>query len=85
MKKNFLSALTGVLLDCLQQDRWLVRWRTGQLAKGKPWVDGDVMDTPLGSKWWPNPLWGGDDEAGSFGTKPEVVKRAVAQVKKVGP
>ena len=32
---------------------------------GKPWVDGKSMDTPLGSKWWPNPLWGAGDEAGS--------------------
>ena len=20
---------------------------------GKPWVDGEKMDTPLGTKWWP--------------------------------
>lgn len=48
-------------------------------CKGKPWVDGDVMDTPLGSKWWPNPLWGADDEAGSTNwyTKPEVLARAL--------
>ena len=40
---------------------------------GKPWVDGTKMDTPLGSKWWPNALWGADDEAGSTNwyTKPE--------------
>lgn len=51
---------------------------------GQPWVDGNVMDTPLGSKWWPNPLWGADDEAGSTNwyTKPEVVMRALAMVKK---
>ncbi|MCH9671183.1 MAG: cyclase family protein [Gammaproteobacteria bacterium] len=50
---------------------------------GKPWVDGTNMETPLGSKWWPNPLWGADDEAGSTNwyTKPEVVMRALAQVK----
>ena len=49
---------------------------------GKPWVDGDTMDTPLGSKWWPNPLWGEGDEAGSTNwyTKPEVVMRALAQI-----
>ena len=47
---------------------------------GKPWVDGDAMDTPLGSKWWPNPLWGEGDEAGSTNwyTKPEVIARALA-------
>lgn len=50
---------------------------------GKAWVDGNVMDTPLGSKWWPNPLWGAGDEAGSTNwyMKPEVVMRAIAQIK----
>ena len=50
---------------------------------GKPWVDGTQMDTPLGSKWWPHPIWGEGDEAGSTNwyTKPEVVMRAMAQVK----
>lgn len=50
---------------------------------GKPWVDGDTMETPLGSKWWPNPLWGEGDQAGSTNwyQKPEVVLRALAQVK----
>ena len=50
---------------------------------GKPWVDGDNMETPLGSKWWPHPMWGEGDQAGSTNwyTKPEVVKRALAQVK----
>ncbi|MEZ5591201.1 MAG: cyclase family protein [Gammaproteobacteria bacterium] len=57
-----------------------VNW---QACAGKPWVDGDTMDTPLGSKWWPHPLWGADDEAGSTNwyTKPEVVMRALSQVK----
>ena len=51
-----------------------------EACKGKPWVDGDVMETPLGSKWWPNPLWGEGDEAGSTNwyTKPEVIARALA-------
>lgn len=51
---------------------------------GQPWVDGTVMDTPMGSKWWPNPLWGAGDQAGSTNwyTKPEVVKRALALTKK---
>ena len=50
---------------------------------GKPWVDGKDMQTPLGSKWWPNPLWGADDEAGSTNwyTKPDVVMRALSMVK----
>lgn len=50
---------------------------------GKPWADGEKMETPLGSKWWPHPIWGAGDEAGSTNwyTKPEVVLRALAQVK----
>ena len=54
-----------------------------QGCAGKPWVDGDTMDTPMGSKWWPNELWGEGDEAGSTNwyTKPEVVMRALSQVK----
>ena len=51
--------------------------------RGKAWVDGDCMETPLGEKWWPNPLWGADDQAGSTNwyKKPEVIKRALAMVK----
>ncbi len=33
-------------------------------CKGKPWVIGEP-ETPIGEKWWPNPLWGEGDEAGS--------------------
>lgn len=56
---------------------------TWKECAGKPWVDGNKMETPLGSKWWPHPIWGGDDEAGSTNwyTKPEVIMRAMAQVK----
>jgi len=52
-------------------------------VEGKAWVDGDCMETPLGEKWWPNPLWGEGDQAGSTNwyTQPEVVKRALAMVK----
>ena len=52
-------------------------------CKGKPWVTGDSMETPLGDKWWPHPMWGEGDEAGSTNwyTKPEVVMRAIAQIK----
>ncbi|MEM9061383.1 MAG: cyclase family protein [Pseudomonadota bacterium] len=48
-------------------------------CKGKPWVDGDVMETPLGSKWWPHPMWGAGDQAGSTNwyTKPDVIQRAL--------
>ena len=49
----------------------------------QPWVDGQQMETPLGSKWWPNPTWGAGDEAGATNwyQKPEVVLRALSQVK----
>jgi kynurenine formamidase len=55
-----------------------------QDCQGKPWVDGDKMETPLGERWWPNKQWGGDDEAGSTNwyTKPEVVQRALAEADK---
>jgi len=50
---------------------------------GKPWVDGNKMETPLGSKWWPHPIWGKGDQAGSTNwyTKPEVVKRGSDLIK----
>jgi kynurenine formamidase len=50
---------------------------------GRAWVDGTCMETPLGERWWPHPLWGEGDQAGSTNwyTKPEVVARALAQVK----
>jgi kynurenine formamidase len=52
-------------------------------CKGKPWVIGNSMDTPIGDKWWPNKLWGKDDQAGSTNwyKKPEVVQRAIAEAK----
>ncbi|MEM7745373.1 MAG: cyclase family protein [Pseudomonadota bacterium] len=51
-----------------------------QACEGKPWVDEGPMETPLGPKWWPNPLWGEGDEAGSTNwyTQPEVIARALA-------
>ncbi len=50
---------------------------------GKPWVDGNVMETPIGSKWWPNAMWGEGDQAGSTNwfKKSDVVLRAIAQIK----
>jgi len=50
--------------------------------EGKAWVDGDCFETPLGERWWPNVLWGPDDQAGSTNwyRQPEVVKRALAQI-----
>jgi hypothetical protein len=55
-----------------------------QDCAGKPWVEGDKMETPIGSEWWPNELWGEGDEAGSTNwfTKPEVVLRALAEADK---
>lgn len=48
---------------------------------GKPWMTGKP-DTPVGEVWWPNKQWGADDEAGSTNwfTKPEVVRRGLAEV-----
>jgi hypothetical protein len=55
-----------------------------QDCAGKPWVDGDKMETPIGSIWWPNEQWGEGDQAGSTNwyTKPEVVLRALAEADK---
>ncbi|MDF1793828.1 MAG: cyclase family protein [Thalassobaculaceae bacterium] len=52
-------------------------------CEGKPWVIGKA-ETPIGEKWWPNKLWGADDEAGSTNwyTKSDVVARAVAEADK---
>jgi kynurenine formamidase len=65
---------TGVAWAECSPENW-------QDCAGKPWVDGDKMETPLGSQWWPNALWGEGDEAGSTNwyTKPEVVLRALAE------
>ncbi len=84
MKKNLLALVTGLAFAMFASISMACTVEDWKGCKGKPWVDGDVMDTPLGSKWWPNPLWGGDDESGSTNwyKKPEVVKRAIAQVKK---
>lgn len=55
-----------------------------QDCSGKPWVDGSSMETPLGSKWWPHPMWGAGDEAGSTNwyAQPDVVMRAVGMIKR---
>jgi kynurenine formamidase len=52
-------------------------------CKGKPWVIGTTMDTPVGEKWWPNKLWGAGDEAGATNwyTRPDVVQRGLAEAK----
>ena len=45
---------------------------------------GNNPETPVGSKWWPHPLWGEGDEAGSTNwyKKPEVVLRALSMISK---
>jgi kynurenine formamidase len=71
-----LAALAaGNALACTDKD-----WKA---CKGKPWVIGDTMETPIGDRWWPNRLWGAGDEAGSTNwyTRPEVVQRALAEAK----
>jgi kynurenine formamidase len=70
-----LAFSAGVLAECGEKN-----WHD---CKGKPWVSGSSMDSPIGDKWWPHPIWGADDEAGSTNwyTKPEVVMRAIAQIK----
>ena len=73
-------AVAGVLAATSAQAACEDNWKE---CAGKPWVDGDTMDTPMGSIWWPNALWGEGDQAGSTNwyTKPEVVMRALAAVK----
>jgi hypothetical protein len=68
---------TGVAWAECSEDNW-------QDCAGKPWVEGDKMETPIGTQWWPHELWGEGDEAGSTNwyTKPEVVLRAVAEADK---
>jgi kynurenine formamidase len=79
MKLILAAALALVLstpaFACSDKD-----WKA---CKGKPWVVGDIMETPLGERWWPNKLWGADDQAGSTNwyTRPEVVQRALAEAK----
>jgi kynurenine formamidase len=67
-----LGAAAGQAQEACSPENW-------KACKGKPWVDGDNMETPMGSRWWPHPLWGEGDEAGSTNwyTKPEVLKRAL--------
>lgn len=72
----FAGATVSTTAQAACKDNW-------KECAGKAWVDGDKMDTPLGSVWWPHPIWGAGDEAGSTNwyKKPEVVQRALAEVK----
>ena len=55
-------------LNAEEQKAWRV---------GKP-------ETPIGEKWWPHPLWGAGDEAGSTNwyRNPEVVQRGLSEADK---
>jgi kynurenine formamidase len=84
MKASIWTALTGAVAMSLAAPAALAEctknWKD---CAGQPWVDGSNMETPLGSKWWPHPIWGAGDEKGSTNwyEKPEVVLRALAMVK----
>jgi kynurenine formamidase len=71
---------TTISTAALSQECSDKNWKA---CKGKPWVVGDTMATPLGDVWWPNKLWGAGDEAGSTNwyRKPEVVQRALGEAK----
>ena len=76
-----LALLSGLITGAaFAQDCSDKNWKA---CKGKPWVIGNSMDTPVGDKWWPHKLWGAGDEAGSTNwyTKPDVVQRALAEAK----
>ena len=64
----------GSAMEC-SADNW-------KGCKGKPWVDGSKMETPLGEKWWPHPIWGAGDQAGSTNwyKKTAVVMRGIASI-----
>ena len=49
--------------------------------RGKAWVDGDCMETPLGEKWWPHPIWGADDQAGSTNWYKSSIKMSYCFIK----
>lgn len=73
---SLMTIGSGALADACDDGDWTA-------CQGRAWVDGDQMDTPLGSKWWPHPIWGEGDEAGSTNwyKDPEVVLRAISQIK----
>ena len=74
---GFGFGVSGAALAECGPDNW-------RGCEGKPWVVGDKMETPIGERWWPHPIWGEGDEAGSTNwyTKAEVVMRAVAEADK---
>jgi kynurenine formamidase len=70
------AALPGSLASACSQADW-------KACAGRPWVVGDVMETPLGERWWPHPVWGADDRAGAtnWHARPEVVQRGLAEAR----
>ena len=86
MNKLLLAAVSAVVAFSFSVSTVFADGHCSRYAdlKGKPFVDGDCMETPLGERWWPHPIWGADDQAGSTNwyKQPEVVKRALAMVKK---
>lgn len=80
--KRFAAAAVLALLSraSLAEDCSPENWRACQ---GRPWTVGDTMETPTGERWWPSSQWGAGDEAGSTNwyTRPEVVKRALAEAR----
>lgn len=83
LKKLAMTISSGILLSLVAPSAYAEcsdkNWKD---CAGKPWVDGTKMETPLGSKWWPHPIWGAGDEAGSTNwyTKSEVVLRAFSVI-----
>lgn len=75
-----IALVGGLALSSFTQAACKDNWKE---CAGKPWVDGTNMETPLGSKWWPHPMWGAGDQAGSTNwyKKTEVVMRGLSQVK----
>ena len=58
MNKLILAAISAVVAVAFSMSAVLAMDHCGKYAdlKGKSWVDGDCMDTPLGEKWSPHPL-----------------------------
>ena len=83
MSPIFRLSLAVILVSSACADLAWADCEAYRHLEDKAWVDGDCMETPLGERWWPHPIWGEDDEAGStnWHTKPEVVQRALAMIK----
>ena len=64
MKIRNLATIVSVLLGISASSAFACTVEDWKSCAGKPWVNGTNMETPLGEKWWPNPLWGADDQAG---------------------